>query len=85
MTQHGIRIDWWQVTMDLQAAGLSLKRISEETLIPWSTLQGYRNHGAEPRHRDGEALLAVWRRYAGAGREAPTTSAPLRQRALGRV
>lgn len=88
MTHIGMRIDWWQVTMDLQAAGITIKRISDETLIPHSTVMHYRNEGAEPRHADGEALLSVWRRYAEAGLKGsppPTRKAPLRQRALGRV
>lgn len=56
------RIDWWQITMDLQSAGYTMQRISEETFIPRTTLLGYRNTGVEPKHADGETLLALWRR-----------------------
>lgn len=71
--------------MDLQAAGLSLQRISDETLIPKSTISGYRNHDAEPRYQDGEVILALWRRFMPDGQAVPTQPAGLRQRELGRI
>jgi hypothetical protein len=53
------RIDWFRILADLRMQGLSLYAVSDETGIPRKTLDGYRN-GGEPRHSDGELLLALW-------------------------
>ena len=52
----GHRLDWWRVIEDLRRTGLSIEGIAEGTQIPKSTLMGYRNLGAEPKHADGEQL-----------------------------
>lgn len=57
-----MRIDWFRVLADLRVQGYSLYSVADETGIPRKTLEGYRNHGAEPRHSDGELLLALWER-----------------------
>lgn len=54
------RVDWWQILQDLSMHGLSLEAISEVTSIPKSTLLGYKNLDAEPKHADGERLKALW-------------------------
>lgn len=59
--QPGQRYDWWRVISDLQMHGMSLEGIAEVTFIPKSTLMGYKNLYAEPKHADGERLLALWR------------------------
>jgi hypothetical protein len=56
----GHRCDWWRIVTDLQMH-MSLEAIVEVTLIPKSTILGYKNIGAEPKHADGERLLALWR------------------------
>lgn len=58
----GYRINWWQVIEDLRRTGLSVEKISESTEIPKSTLLGYRNLDAEPKHADGEQLKQLWLR-----------------------
>ncbi len=56
----GHRANWWQIVTDLQMH-LSLEAISEVTCIPKSTIMGYKNTDAEPKHADGERLIALWR------------------------
>jgi len=58
---HGHRVDWWRVLEDLRRTGLSLEAIAVSTTIPKSTLLGYRNLDAEPKHADGSVLVALWR------------------------
>lgn len=55
------RLDWWRILEDLRMHRMTLEAISEATGIPKSTLLGYKNLQAEPKHADGERLLAVWR------------------------
>ena len=56
-----MRIDWWQIITDIKQAGLSIAQAAVKTGIPRTTLLGFRNSGAEPRHSDGELLLKLWR------------------------
>lgn len=66
-----MRVDWFRVLTDLQRAGYSLATLQELTGISRSTLGRYRC-GAEPRHADGEQLLAFWCQVQGRERyEAP--------------
>ena len=70
-------VDWWQVIQDLHMHGMTLAAIGEVTYIPKSTLHGYKNLGVEPKHADGERLIALWRmRMAG---ELPRVACALRQ------
>lgn len=65
MTQqlaNGFRINWWQIIEDLRRTGLSVEGIADGTGIPKSTLLGYRNLDAEPKHADGEQLKQLWLR-----------------------
>lgn len=57
----GHRCDWWQVIQDLQMHGMTIGGIAEITFIPKATIMGYKNQGAEPKHADGERLIALWR------------------------
>lgn len=63
-TASGLRpgqcINWWQVVTDLQMF-MSVAALSEVVVIPKSTIMGYKNGGAEPKHADGERLLSLWR------------------------
>lgn len=58
---EGYRVDWEKVIEDLRRSGLSVEAMAESTKIPRSTLLGYRNLDAEPKHADGEVLLRLWR------------------------
>lgn len=55
------RLDWWRILEDLRMHQMSLEAIAEATSIPKSTILGYKNLSAEPKHADGERLLALWR------------------------
>lgn len=57
---QGHRIDWWRMIEDLRRTGLSIESIADATKIPKSTLLGYRNLDAEPKHADGECLRRLW-------------------------
>jgi hypothetical protein len=70
-------IDWWRVIQDLPMHGYSAHAIADVTYIPKSTLMGYKNLGAEPKHADGCRLLALWHsRMAG---EPPVIMCEIRQ------
>lgn len=56
------RIDWFRVLSDLKAQGYSIYAVSEHTGIPRTTLLGYKDLDVEPKHSDGELLLAMWER-----------------------
>lgn len=58
---EGYRVNWERIIEDLRRSGLSVEAMAEATSIPRSTLLGYRNLDAEPKHADGEALLRLWR------------------------
>jgi len=81
MTPTRTRVDWWSVMTDLMTNGYSLVTISEYTLIPRATLSGYRNLDVEPRHSDGEVLVALWQR-AMKREDLPTKPCKLRQGTL---
>lgn len=77
-TQIAQRVDWWKVITDLGKAGLSLTDISVAAIIPRSTLDGYKNMNVEPKHADGERLLALWRLKCAPS--VPTTTGSVRNR-----
>lgn len=56
-----LRIDWFRILDDLKRQGFSLYAVADASGIPRKTLDGYRS-GAEPRHSDGELLIALWER-----------------------
>lgn len=58
---EGYRVDWERIIADLRRSGLSVVEVADAVGIPKSTLLGYRNFDAEPKHADGEALLRLWR------------------------
>ncbi|MCW5643084.1 MAG: hypothetical protein KIT63_13380 [Rhodoferax sp.] len=55
------RVDWERIIADLIRSGFTITDIVQATGIPHTTLLGYRNLGAEPRHWAGETLLQLWR------------------------
>lgn len=54
------RVDWWKVMDDLSKAGMTMEAVSAAVSIPVSTLAGYKNSNVEPKHADGERLVALW-------------------------
>jgi len=70
------RYDWNRILLDLSMHGMTLDEISHASYIPSSTLSGYKNLDVEPKHADGERLLALWRgHHAG---DAPIVSGSTR-------
>ena len=59
---QGQRIDWWRLLNDLRHAGMGFDVVSKSTGIPMSTLAGYKNLNAEPKHADGSVLIGLWKR-----------------------
>lgn len=54
-----IRIDWFQVISDLGRRGFPSQLIADSIGVAKSTLLGWKQ-GAEPKHGDGERLIAFW-------------------------
>ena len=81
---HVPRVDWFRLLMDLKRAGLSLESIARMVEVSKSAVIGWKNLDAEPKHREGERLIALWERMSGMPRESvpvemvgiPTTPAP---------
>lgn len=55
----GHRCDWWQIVTDLQMH-MTMQAISDHSGIPLATLAGYKNLNVEPKHADGQRLIAIW-------------------------
>jgi hypothetical protein len=51
------KVDFGKLLDELKAAGCSLYRVAWELDRDWDTVNGWRHH--EPRHSDGEALIAL--------------------------
>jgi hypothetical protein len=56
----GRKVDWALVLADVRRAGYTIAEVAEYTQIPRTTLLGYRNLGAEPRHAAGDVLIRFW-------------------------
>ncbi len=63
------RIDWFRLMSELKRGGWSLRAMAAATRISKPVLVGLRNSGAEPKHVAGEALIELWCRVTGLGRE----------------
>ena len=66
-TAPEIRIDWFQVINDLGRRGFPLQLIADSVDVAKSTVHGWKQ-GAEPKHGDGERLIAFWCRASGRDR-----------------
>lgn len=58
------RIDWFRVIADLNRAGYSTRGFADSLGIARTTIEGWKA-GAEPKHADGEKLLAWWSQVTG--------------------
>jgi hypothetical protein len=63
-----LRVDWFRLITDLNRAGHSTRRFADNLGIPRTTIEGWKA-GAEPKHADGERLIALWCERMGKGRE----------------
>lgn len=70
----GMRVDWWQIVVDLSRHGMPQQEVGKAIDKPSSTVHGWKM-GAEPKHADGEILIALWCRKTGNARgQVPMTS-----------
>jgi len=70
-------VNWSRILDEVRGAGYTIKEISQYTQIPRTTLLGYHNLGAEPRHSSGAMLLRFWVQVTGKDIEcAPTWTPP---------
>lgn len=68
---RAVRVDWFRVVAELQQAGYKIENIAAAVDVPKSTLMGWRNPPySEPRHADGERLIALWCRVMKTERDA---------------
>lgn len=58
------RIDWFRVIADLNRAGYSTRGFADSLGIARTTIEGWKA-GSEPKHADGEKLLAWWSQVTG--------------------
>lgn len=67
-------IDWFRVIVDLHGLGLTAATIGTKLGVTAARVRGWRQYGHEPKHSDGEALLALWAQHTAKMREsAPRT------------
>lgn len=55
------RVDWFRLITDITRTGMCTQDIARELGVAKSTVLGWKQ-GSEPRHGDGEALVALWSR-----------------------
>lgn len=55
--------DWNRVMLDLRRAGVSYADLAAALDVSESALEKWRNHGFQPRHDIGAALLAMHAKY----------------------
>lgn len=53
-------VDWKEVFLQLQREGWSTHEIAHFTGISKSTFMGWKNDDAQPRHAQGERMIAFW-------------------------
>ena len=63
------RIDWPQVVADLKGRGYTTTGIAMRLRIPRTTIRGWTEIDGEPRHADGERLIALWCSCTGLDRQ----------------
>lgn len=79
------RVDWFQVLMDLKRAGLSSAAVAAMVVVSKSTVIGWKNLGAEPKHVEGERLVELWCRATGLTRDKLPVDLAAGQRPVKRV
>lgn len=58
-------IDWFRVFVDLDRAGMNLKKIEEKTGIKANKMKGWRLYGHAARLEDGLAVIRIWKEVTG--------------------
>lgn len=62
-------VDWKEVFLQLQREGYSTPAIEHFTGVKRSTFMGWKNLDAQPRHHDGERMIAFWSQATGRSRD----------------
>lgn len=62
------RVDWFRLITDLNRAGNSTRRFADNLGIARTTIEGWKA-GSEPKHADGERLIALWCEQLGRSRD----------------
>ena len=73
------RINWFRVLQDLQEHHMPVIAVAKNINLPKSTILGWKQD-AEPRHGDGELLLALWVKVTGKPRDKAPRVVPLELR-----
>lgn len=73
------RIEWFKVLVELQNHNLPVESVAKHIEVAKSTVLGWKQ-GAEPRHGDGELLLALWEHVTGRSRTTAPRITPLELR-----
>lgn len=53
------RTDWFRVLADLRAQGVGNRTVARKVGVSKGTVSNWKR-GSEPRHSDGERLIALW-------------------------
>ncbi|CAN5715538.1 hypothetical protein BH10PSE18_BH10PSE18_08160 [soil metagenome] len=53
-------VSWWQVIVDLERERYTHVAIATAIGSARGTVEGWKNKHAQPRHEDGERLIALW-------------------------
>lgn len=62
-------ISWWHVIVEVERHSYSHGQIAAAIDSSRTTVEGWKNRHAEPRHQEGERLIALWAQVTGKGRE----------------
>ncbi|WP_223621185.1 hypothetical protein [Lysobacter sp. ESA13C] len=63
------RTDWFRVLTDLNRSGLGNRAVARRLKVPKTRILGWKTDDHEPRHSDGERLIALWVEVTGHARE----------------
>lgn len=64
------RTDWFRILADLSRKGIGNRGVARRVSVAKTTVIGWKSHGYEPRHSDGERLIALWCEVTGHARDA---------------
>ncbi|HWU35453.1 MAG TPA: hypothetical protein VN023_09495 [Methylovorus sp.] len=68
--QSRVRVDWFRVIADINGMGASMVAISQHIDVPRTTVIGWKNLNAEPKHDEGQRLLMLWHEITGKSTDA---------------
>jgi len=63
--QSRVRVDWFRIIADINGKDFSMVAISQHIDVPRTTVIGWKNLNAEPKHDEGQRLLMLWHEITG--------------------